>query len=51
MKVEFVPNPLCVEVNLSFVVDRSVLKDTKDWLITDNGCFRNLENSFKVFGI
>ena len=43
--------PLCVEENVSFVVNRSVLKDTKDWLITDNGSFRNLGNSFKVFGI
>lgn len=43
--------PLCVEENVSFVVNRSVLKDTKDWLITDNGSFRNLGNSIKVFGI
>ena len=43
--------PLCVEENLSFVVNRSVLKDPKDWLITDNGSFRNLGNSSKVFGI
>lgn len=43
--------PLCVEENLSFVVNRSVLKDKKDWLITDNGSFRNLGNSSKVFGI
>lgn len=42
---------LCVEENLSFVVNRSVLKDPKDWLITDNGSFRNLGNSSKVFGI
>ena len=40
--------PLCVEENLSFVVNRSVLKD---WLITDNGSFRNLGNSSKVFGV
>ena len=42
--------PLCVEENKSFVVNRSVLKDAKGWLITDNGSFRNLGNSFKVFG-
>ena len=43
--------PLCVEENVSFVVNRSVLKNTKDWLINDNSSFKNLGNSFKVFGM
>lgn len=46
--------PLCVEENLSFVVNRSILKDPKDWLIillhANRPCmFRQILNS-KVVG-
>ena len=37
--------------NASFVVDRSQLKNSKDWLVTDLGAFENRGNSAQVFTI
>lgn len=37
--------------NASFVVDRSQLKKSEDWLVTDLGAFENRGSSARVFTI
>ena len=38
-----------VQQNAGFVVDRSKLKKKEDWLVTDIGPFRNIENSLNIW--
>lgn len=43
--------PLRVQENAAFVIQRSALKDKGDWLVTDLGSFSNLGHGGKVFQV
>jgi len=41
--------PTNVLENAAFVVDRTKLKNSEDWLVTDLGAFENCGSSARVF--
>ena len=43
--------PLRVQENAAFVIQRPVLKDKGDWLVTDLGSFNNFGHGGKVFQV
>ena len=43
--------PLRVQENAAFVIQRSALKDKGDWLVTDLGSFANFGHGGKVFQV
>lgn len=43
--------PKNVMENAAFVVDRALLKNSEDWLVTDLGAFENRGSSARVFVI
>jgi len=43
--------PLRVQENMAFVIQRSALKDKCDWLVTDLGGFANFGHGGKVFQV
>ena len=43
--------PLCVQGNEAFVIQRSALKGKGDWLVADLGSFSNLGHSGKVLQV
>ena len=46
-----IKQPLRVQENAAFVIQRSALKDKGDWLVTDLGSFNNFGHGGKVFQV